>query len=293
MQTKRIAIIIIASMILSAMVSPLRGGYISLLGLEGIFLSSFVNFILYGVLTFLVITKMRDKVSSFKVMIAMLLGVSILIIPVHIIYFYETLDSLGGLITDMLGILVGYGVYKVNSKYGKIVLTGVSLAFIFWFAYIGYPMWIHKNSYGSFTGKMDQKVENPIVFQSVDGKILPLSDFNCKYLVLDFWTSTCGYCFDAFPKVQKQYEELKANKDIELYSVFCMIKERNETPKIGDELLQKRGYTFPRLAIDVKDPVLKEIEVTAFPKVIIITPSGNIVFRGNIESAIRFTRKLK
>ncbi|MDD4059029.1 MAG: TlpA disulfide reductase family protein, partial [Bacteroidales bacterium] len=160
-------------------------------------------------------------------------------------------------------------------------------------AYIGYPMWIHKNWYGSFTGKIDQKVENPIVFQSIDGKILPLSDFNCKYLVLDFWKSTCGYCFDAFPKVQKQYEELKANKDIELYSVFCMIKERNETSKIGDELLQKRGYTFPRLAIDVKDPVLKEIEVTAFPNVIIITPSGNIVFRGNIESAIKFIRKLK
>ncbi len=171
-------------------------------------------------------------------------------------------------------------------------LIVVSLFIGVWCATYGYQLFLNKLTFRTFTGKTEQVVSNPIVFQSIGKEILLLSDFKGKYVVLDFWSSTCGVCIEKFPKTQKLYEKYNDNPSVIVYSVFCRIDKKGETVQIGSQILTERGYTFPVLSIDMNDPALKEIGVTAFPTVIVFDMDGKLIFRGHIENALKYLVEL-
>ena len=74
------------------------------------------------------------------------------------------------------------------------------------------------------------------------------------------------------------------------YSVFCCDDKDGETCETGQDILNKRNCSFPILAIDKDNPILKEIGVTCFPTVIIFDPDGKLIFRGNIEYAEKYLK---
>lgn len=44
-------------------------------------------------------------------------------------------------------------------------------------------------------------------FYDLQGKLHHISEFKGKYILLDFWSSGCGPCIQAFPKMKKLYEQ--------------------------------------------------------------------------------------
>lgn len=44
----------------------------------------------------------------------------------------------------------------------------------------------------------------------LDGKIHHLTDFNGKYILLDFWSSGCGPCIMALPEMKEIQEQYKS-----------------------------------------------------------------------------------
>ncbi len=65
-----------------------------------------------------------------------------------------------------------------------------------------------------------------------------------------------------------------------------------ESCRTGADILREEGYSFPCLSADINDPMLKEIGINVFPTVLIIDPDGDMVFRGDIEHAGKYLRKL-
>jgi len=196
------------------------------------------------------------------------------------------------MLSRLIAILLGYAFYSIYSKICRIILTVCSLSLYLWIAYCGYPLWFHKLSYGSFLGKTEQTITSPVIFQDINGENISLEELGNKYIILDFWSTTCGVCFSQFPEVQKIYDMYKDNTEIGVYSVFCWIDKRGENQQTGVDILRNRGYTYPSLSMDIYDKALEEAGITGFPTVIIFDPEHKMIFRGEIKSAEKLINKL-
>lgn len=128
--------------------------------------------------------------------------------------------------------------------------------------------------------------------QNPDGTEIKSDNLEGEYIILDFWYSECGICFKEFPKVQKFHEQLTKTDKIKLYSVFCRLTSKDETPQTGMDILNSNGYSFPVISIDLKNPILKQIGVNYYPTVIILHKNKEIVFRGDIMSAINYIQNV-
>ena len=288
---KRYWFISFLSLLIYLLVAPLRGGYITLLGLTGFPLSLLAGCILFFIFTIIMLEKLNNKVSKNGILLAVLLGILILELPVRAtISFNSSLMSLPDASFKVLAVVVAYGVFKIKKIFCKIAVSILFFASCFWFSYYGYGYYGHKLSYGSFTGEAELFSTKPLIFQNDTNEDVYLSDIDGSYLVLDFWTSSCGVCFKMFPEVQRVYERYN-NEQVQVYSIFCRDERREETTVMGTEMLHKRGYTFPSLSIDGKDPILTELGVTGFPTVLIFDKDRTMVFRGSILLSEKFLKK--
>lgn len=270
----------------------LRGGYITILGLTGFPLSMIVFFIAYFIATVWLMKKYREILPAWSIITAILIGTSCLELPLRIFHAHNSLISLPDLIMRFLAVIAGIGYSYMGKRTAKIALVICSGLFAIWSSYFGFDLWLNKLDFGTFTGKTEQVVEFPVVFQAPSGQNIALTDFKGKYLILDFWNSTCGICFQEFPKVETLYNQIKGRKDAELYSVFCRIAQREETTKTGADIITEKGYTFPTISLDNRIPGLNAIGITCFPTVVIFNPDGKMIFRGRVDGAKNYMEKL-
>lgn len=278
------------SLVLYLVTAPLRGGYVTVLGLTGLPLSTLVGFILYFLFTFFLLHKFEGKTKKYVVLLAILLGCILLELPVRILRFQSSLGSLPDIVFKIVAISAAFLFYTVKGYFQKLTVSFPVFILCLWFSFEGYSSWIHKLNFGTFTGVTEQVIGSPVVFRNSEEMDISLNDFRGKYVLLDFWSSTCGVCFQKFPKVQELYDEIRGKQNIELYSIFCHISKKGENSETAEDILQKRGFSFPSLSIDINEPVLKEIGVDGFPTVVICDPNGKIVFRGNIEKAREYLK---
>src|SRR5690554_3910573 len=97
-----------------------------------------------------------------------------------------------------IGILLSFIAVRIQKKW----LVIVSMLFLnFWFVFYGTNFFLHKGNYGTHFGEQNINVVNVrFLDQNNDTIVLNNPD---NYYVLDFWTTTCGVCFQEFPKVEK------------------------------------------------------------------------------------------
>ena len=275
-------------MILALLLALLRGNYVPpVLGLDGIYLSAFVGFTVVCPLTYLVLKKYSWNSKPVWILLTIMLGLSILELPVRIADFRSSLITLGTLLMWWFGALCGYCIFKIKNLPVKIIVAAVALAFTVWFSYDGYERWVKHIVYGKV-----QKMPFPeISIQNDNNENISITEFRGKYVLLDFWSSACGNCFRKFPEVQQVYDKFKDADNIVFYAVFCRFEDQLETPKTGSEILTEYGYTFPSISVKWGDPILKDIGVDGVPTVIILDPDGNLVFRGDILDAELYLEK--
>ena len=78
---------------------------------------------------------------------------------------------------------------------------------------------------------------SPFCLPGENGKLVSLSDFKGKYVVLEFWGTWCGYCVKDIPKMKEYYNIYKSK--IEFVGIACRDTER--TWKIA---LEKYGVNW-------------------------------------------------
>ena len=269
------------SLVLSVVISPLRG-------YAGLTISSLTGFTIYFFFTLYSFSIWRKKLSSILILIAIVLGFFILWAPIRSHFFTVPLISFPDLVLHFLGIMFGFAFTKLHSpqKWLTTVL-GFSLALFMFFK--GYDLWLHRLNFGTFTGRVSYTL--PAKFEAFDQSKSLVTDkgFANKVILLDFWNTSCGICFQKFPQLQKFYEKHKENAAISILAVDAPL----EGDKEGDafQAIKDEKYTFP--VVITKDANLPErFGVTGYPTTFVIDQKGNVVFKGSIEGATKQAEEL-
>jgi thiol-disulfide isomerase/thioredoxin len=155
----------------------------------------------------------------------------------------------------------------------------------------GWSLWLHNYNYGTFTGRVSA-FKLPVKFESFDERKNFITDdnFKNKIVLLDFWATTCGVCFKKFPQVQTLFEKYKNDSSVMILAVNSPLEE--DTPNQAFEMIKEREYDFP--VVITKDEFLAEkFGVKGFPTVFVINQNGQIVYKGDIEGAVKMVDELK
>jgi peroxiredoxin len=127
----------------------------------------------------------------------------------------------------------------------------------------------------------------------LDGKMVSLTDYKGKVVLLNIWATWCPSCVEEMPSMEKLYKELK-REDFEILAVS--IDESGA--KAVAPFMQKYKLSFPTL-VDSGGKVIQRLyRVTGVPESFIVDKEGNIeqIIIGPTDwatpEAIRFFRSL-
>jgi thiol-disulfide isomerase/thioredoxin len=80
-----------------------------------------------------------------------------------------------------------------------------------------------------------------LVVPDTTGNYVGINQFDNKYLVLYFWSSTCGHCKKTTPVLDSVYKNLKKNHDVEIFTVCIDDKKKEKTFK---DYLKEHDYSW-------------------------------------------------
>ena len=273
---------------LSLLVAPLRSGEISIGTLEGFCLSSFVGFV---ALFFLTLYFLRKCDKALQMLVPAVTGFFCLVLVVCCLNWQGTKMARFEFLIHLLAFVSAYAVYLLRGCGRKIGIVCSLLALMgaYCLSIYSYRGWSNYVNHGTWNGRLKKELNAPLCFQATRDSVVCFEPGG-ELLLLDFWISSCGYCFEAFPKVQELYEICREG-NVKVYSVFVAIRP-NEDYALGDSLLRARGYTFPVLALPKDSPVLQDFEVSNYPTVVVVDKTGRCCFKGNIEAAAKYVKGL-
>ena len=108
-------------------------------------------------------------------------------------------------------------------------------------------------------------------FPGMDGKMVSLSDFRGKVVLVNIWATWCRSCVDEMPSMEKLYQKLKS-EDFEILAVSIdSLGERVVAP-----FMKKYKLTFPAL-IDSAGAIRIGYRTTGVPESFIIDKDGILV----------------
>jgi len=268
MKIKKVVVILLSSLILFLILSPIR----IYLGSPAF---SLIGFVLFFFLTVLFIKKYKTFLPVWVILAAIILGQLIPELPMRVTAFEETLTSLPGSLIHTLGIICGFLYWRLKPPFNILVASLGCLITAFMF-FQGYEYWYHRLNYGTFTGKVQPAL--PTKFEAYDARqnLITNSSFQNKVVLLDFWFTRCGTCFEKFPQVQAAYDRYKDDPSVAIFAVDVPIEE--DTPGQAFQVIKDEGYTFPMVI--AKDEHLPEkFGVKYYPTTIVIDRSGQIVLQ--------------
>lgn len=107
-----------------------------------------------------------------------------------------------------------------------------------------------------------------------EGKMISLSDFRGKWVILDFWGSWCGWCIKGIPELKEAYKQYAGH--LEVIGIDC--RDDRE-----DWLAAIKKYDLPWVHVyndmentDTPDRVDRLYGVQGFPTKVIINPEGYV-----------------
>jgi thiol-disulfide isomerase/thioredoxin len=248
-----------------------------------------ISFLLYFATDLYIIINTKSYNKTLIVILSIIIAPVILIdLPIHFRNFSETLLSLPSSLAPILALLVALIVSHLRTSL-KIVFTIISLLFAVWVGSQGYKIWIHYLNYGALSNNSNYKVPAPIEGYDQFNFHITTENFQGKIVLLDFWNTGCGICFQEFPTLQKFYDRYGWRQDIVIYAV--------NKPLLRDSLgaafriLKKANYNFPIL-IPTDSFLPEKFGIIYYPTVLVIDHSGNIILKGDLESAIKLAESL-
>lgn len=294
---KKYLLIFGVSLLLSMVITPVRGIDITILTLSWAKLSSLIFFLAYTLFSILILRKYNSLLQAKYIIIAISLGSIIIELIYRIFDFYNSLITLPDVGIRVYAILTGYFIFKVHNIFGKISVFILALLPSLWLSFYGYDYLIHKVSFGSFTSAVEKNIGYPIFFNTITGDSISIDDLGDKrYMVLDFFTSSCGVCFRKMPLVENLYVSGKDTFDV--FAVYCTYNNANkfgiDTPQKGDSILRELNYTMPSISLDNTSSSFKYLEILCYPTTMIYDKKyQQTIFKGDIEDAKSAIEKLK
>jgi thiol-disulfide isomerase/thioredoxin len=124
----------------------------------------------------------------------------------------------------------------------------------------------------------------------MDKNQTPVQLDSSKITVLDFWTTSCGICFQKFPDLEKYYLEFQSNPEVEFYSINIPL-ERDQFEKVVN-LVDTLDYKFPTL-YSTSMAEATNLGIQAYPHLLILK-DGKLRYDGRlIVEPVVFVNHLK
>lgn len=272
--------IVFFTVLLSLILVPLR-----LLGMQ---YSVFFGILLFFILSVFCFRRYSPELSPYIIFFALVIGECLLFVNVIYDFFFGHLWFLPQLAAQTVAILFGF-VYSNAKRPIRFLAPILTVAFAVFMFVAGCSYWLHFLNFGNFTGRI-HAIKIPVEINGTDqnGRKIVHNDLAGKVVVLDFWTTTCGVCFEKFPKLQNFYDKHRSTPDI---SIIALNKPLDEDKGNPFPVIEAEGYTFPILLPD--DEYLPEkFGVFLYPTTIIVDQDGKMVYRGDIENGLRVAENL-
>ena len=251
--------------------------------------NSFFAFIGYFCFTLFTIKIYEKKLPAVSIII--ILFASMFLMQSYTIYLccVESIYSVPFILIYSLGIISGFFYLKLKRPANILPVLLCCLLAIFMF-FQGWDYWLHLTNFGTFTGRVTAS-NLPAKFEAFDEEknFVHENDF-AKITLLDFWTTTCGVCFKKFPQLQSVHEKYKGDSSVKILAVNTPLEE--DKPNQAFEAIRKREYTFP-VVITQDENLAEKFGVKGYPTTFVINPDKQIIFRGDIEGAIKLIDELK
>lgn len=154
--------------------------------------------------------------------------------------------------------------------------------------------WINKN--GSSKIALIEKIDRPIQenkpmpnfsIETLKGTKLELDDFKGKYLVINWWATTCAPCIAEMPGLNEMVERYKSKNDVRFIAIA-----RDDKSKLED-FLTKRDFKYEQ-TLFTKEVI--PIFGNSYPKHIIVNPKGVVTYYaegGSAEAHLNIEKSLK
>lgn len=120
------------------------------------------------------------------------------------------------------------------------------------------------------TINMEGKPAPNFTLPDLDGKMISLSSFLGKYVVVDFWGSWCHWCIKGIPEMKKLYDKYKDK--MEIISVDC-----EDTAEKWHEAVAKHEMPWTQVRCDKTCDVTTQYNVSGFPTKCIVSKDGNVI----------------
>ena len=274
---KKFLIISSISLAIYIVLSPLRG-YASF-GISGL-----VGFLFFFILTIFFEKKYREQKSPLFISGSVLLGMSLIPAPIHIIQWELALVSLPEYLIHLSGVVFAY-LFIIIRKKIRFVIPTLGLLLTLYMFFWGYDYWVHYLSYDSFTGNISFSQKPEIQGKDENGVVITKKDFENKIVLFDFWHTACGECFKEMPEVQKLYDKYKKNDNFKLY--LCNIPIKTDTAGKAPAMIKKFGFSMPVLMLSLEESnrILEKFKFNGVPTILIIDKNQEVIFKGSAKNA--------
>lgn len=224
------------------------------------------------------------------IVISAMVGQNVLMIEYFVKYFDGEIYALPLTASFLLGTIAG-GLFSVFSSPFRYLVLACALVCSVWIFLYGWGYTLHKLNFGTFTGKVEPfPLGNTFQIEVVNGSTLSIQDFDGKLTVFDFWTTTCGVCFEKFPKLENAYLQFQDNSDVVIYAVNVSADE--DLPESALSAIRERGFRFP-VAKALKPETSSDLlGVRVYPTTFVVDSKLRVVYKGEIEGAIQEVYRL-